>query len=210
MVVRSILLFVLAAVAEIGGAWLIWQGVREHRGWAWIGGGVIALGLYGFVATAARRTLRTNPRRLRRHLRRRIAPVGHGARRLPTGPLGCVGRACLPRRRRFDHVRPSGRLSATAPTPNGKEYVTIRIEFLAAPGCPNAAAARTTLASSLAELNRDVPIVDRIGRYPSPTILIDGVDVMRRGSEVPTGDACRLDLPTPQDIREALLRAQTS
>ncbi|MET8654904.1 YnfA family protein [Nocardia aurea] len=50
-VARSILLFVLAAVAEIGGAWLVWQGVREHRGWAWIGAGVIALGLYGFVAT---------------------------------------------------------------------------------------------------------------------------------------------------------------
>ena len=49
--VRSVLLFVLAAVAEIGGAWLIWQGVREHRGWIWIGAGVVALGLYGFVAT---------------------------------------------------------------------------------------------------------------------------------------------------------------
>lgn len=50
-VARSVLLFVLAAVAEIGGAWLVWQGVREHRGWAWIGAGVIALGVYGFVAT---------------------------------------------------------------------------------------------------------------------------------------------------------------
>ena len=51
MVIRSILLFVLAAVAEIGGAWLIWQGVREQRGWLWAGLGVIALGIYGFVAT---------------------------------------------------------------------------------------------------------------------------------------------------------------
>ncbi|WP_436701785.1 YnfA family protein [Nocardioides sp. BYT-33-1] len=50
-VLRSIPLFVLAAIAEIGGAWLVWQGVREHRGWLWIGAGVIALGLYGFVAT---------------------------------------------------------------------------------------------------------------------------------------------------------------
>lgn len=50
-VARSIALFALAAVAEIGGAWLIWQGVREHRGVAWIGAGVVALGLYGFVAT---------------------------------------------------------------------------------------------------------------------------------------------------------------
>jgi len=50
-VTRSLLLFALAALAEIGGAWLVWQGVREHRGWVWIGAGVIALGLYGFVAT---------------------------------------------------------------------------------------------------------------------------------------------------------------
>ncbi|TDE18914.1 YnfA family protein, partial [Nonomuraea mesophila] len=50
-VAKSVLLFVLAALAEIGGAWLIWQGVREHRGAVWIGAGIVALGLYGFVAT---------------------------------------------------------------------------------------------------------------------------------------------------------------
>lgn len=50
-VLRSVGLFVVAAIAEIGGAWLVWQGVREHRGLLWIGAGVIALGLYGFVAT---------------------------------------------------------------------------------------------------------------------------------------------------------------
>ena len=44
-------LFVLAALAEIGGAWLVWQGVREHRGLIWIGAGIVSLGLYGFVAT---------------------------------------------------------------------------------------------------------------------------------------------------------------
>jgi small multidrug resistance family-3 protein len=38
-------------IAEIGGAWLIWQGVREQRGWIWMGAGVVALGVYGFVAT---------------------------------------------------------------------------------------------------------------------------------------------------------------
>ena len=48
---RSLLLFAVAALAEIGGAWLVWQGVREHRGALWIGAGVIALGAYGFVAT---------------------------------------------------------------------------------------------------------------------------------------------------------------
>lgn len=50
-VARSILLFALAALAEIGGAWLVWQGVREHRGILWIAAGVMALGAYGFVAT---------------------------------------------------------------------------------------------------------------------------------------------------------------
>jgi small multidrug resistance family-3 protein len=51
LILRSIGLFVLAALLEIGGAWLVWQAVREHRGWMWAGCGVIALGLYGFAAT---------------------------------------------------------------------------------------------------------------------------------------------------------------
>ncbi|MBT2364212.1 YnfA family protein [Streptomyces sp. ISL-10] len=51
LVARSIALFAVAAIFEIGGAWLVWQGVREHRGWIWAGAGVIALGLYGFFAT---------------------------------------------------------------------------------------------------------------------------------------------------------------
>jgi small multidrug resistance family-3 protein len=50
-IVRAIALFVVAAIAEIGGAWLIWQGAREHRGVAWIGAGIVALAGYGFVAT---------------------------------------------------------------------------------------------------------------------------------------------------------------
>lgn len=48
---RSLSLYVLAALAEIGGAWLIWQGWREQRGLWWIAAGVIALGGYGFVAS---------------------------------------------------------------------------------------------------------------------------------------------------------------
>jgi small multidrug resistance family-3 protein len=50
-VLRSIGLFLLAALAEIGGAWLVWQSVREHRGLVFAGAGIIALGAYGFVAT---------------------------------------------------------------------------------------------------------------------------------------------------------------
>ncbi|MEU4780171.1 YnfA family protein [Micromonospora sp. NPDC023633] len=50
-VARSILLFLLAALAEIGGAWLVWQGWRENRGLLWVAAGIVALGCYGFVAT---------------------------------------------------------------------------------------------------------------------------------------------------------------
>lgn len=50
-VVRSLVLLALAALAEISGARLLWQEVRENRGWVWVGAGVIAPGLYGFVAT---------------------------------------------------------------------------------------------------------------------------------------------------------------
>lgn len=50
-VARSIALFVLAAVFEIGGAWLVWQGIRAQRGVLWAGAGLLALGAYGFVAT---------------------------------------------------------------------------------------------------------------------------------------------------------------
>ncbi|WP_442901981.1 YnfA family protein [Geodermatophilus sp. FMUSA9-8] len=90
-VARSALLFLLAAVAEIGGAWLVWQGVREHRGWLWTGFGVIALGLYGFVATLQRCELRPDPRRVRRRVRRRLAGLGHGRRRVPADRYDITG-----------------------------------------------------------------------------------------------------------------------
>jgi YnfA/UPF0060 family uncharacterized protein len=50
-VLRSVVLFAQAALAEIGGAWLVWQGVREHRGLVFVGAGILALGRYGFAAT---------------------------------------------------------------------------------------------------------------------------------------------------------------
>jgi small multidrug resistance family-3 protein len=48
---RSLAVFGLAALLEIGGAWLVWQGLREHRGWLWVGLGMVALALYGVVTT---------------------------------------------------------------------------------------------------------------------------------------------------------------
>ena len=79
----------------------------------------------------------------------------------------------------------------------------MRIELLTAPGCPHAATAKKSLTACLATVGIEAMIIERVGRFPSPTILIDGIDVMGRQG-VSSGDMCRLDLPTPQRIREAL------
>jgi small multidrug resistance family-3 protein len=47
---RSVALFAAAAVLEIGGAYLLWQAVKEGRGLLWALAGVAALGGYGAVA----------------------------------------------------------------------------------------------------------------------------------------------------------------
>lgn len=47
--VRSLTLFAVAATAEIGGAYLIWIGVRQGKGAAVIVAGAVALTLYGLA-----------------------------------------------------------------------------------------------------------------------------------------------------------------
>ena len=49
---KSVALFVVAALAEIGGAYLVWIGLRDDRGPLVVALGVIALGVYGVVAAA--------------------------------------------------------------------------------------------------------------------------------------------------------------
>jgi len=47
---RSIALFIAAAVAEIGGAYLVWLGIKEHKGVAFVALGAMALTAYGVIA----------------------------------------------------------------------------------------------------------------------------------------------------------------
>jgi len=47
---RSIMLFIAAVVAEIGGAYLVWIGVKDHKGIAYVALGAMALTAYGVVA----------------------------------------------------------------------------------------------------------------------------------------------------------------
>jgi small multidrug resistance family-3 protein len=51
MLARSIILFVLAGLAEIGGGYLIWLWLREGRAW-WLGLiGALVVVLYGVIPT---------------------------------------------------------------------------------------------------------------------------------------------------------------
>ncbi|MBE2220639.1 MAG: YnfA family protein [Anaerolineae bacterium] len=48
---RTILLYILAGLAEIGGGWLIWQWLREGKNiWWGIAGGIIIV-FYGIIPT---------------------------------------------------------------------------------------------------------------------------------------------------------------
>ena len=54
----------------------------------------------------------------------------------------------------------------------------------------------------------NVPIIEKVGHYASPTVLIDGVDVMRSATGPLADDACRLDLPTSERVLDVLRRGE--
>lgn len=81
----------------------------------------------------------------------------------------------------------------------------MKVELRSVPDCPNLAPARALLTACLAEAGLPVEIVEVVGDYPSPSVLIDGVDVM---GDAGTGPACRLDLPTAAAIHAALRGAE--
>ncbi len=80
----------------------------------------------------------------------------------------------------------------------------IEVELRHVSGCPHTGAARALLEECLAELKLDVAVEYKEGEYPSPTILINGEDVM--GAPPSQAAACRLDVPTKERLLAALRR----
>jgi hypothetical protein len=78
----------------------------------------------------------------------------------------------------------------------------MKIELLHVSNCPHVDAARALLSECLTELQLEVAVEDREGAYPSPTILINGVDVMEAPAFMAA--ACRLDVPTKHRLLVAL------
>jgi hypothetical protein len=86
----------------------------------------------------------------------------------------------------------------------------MNVELLLAQDCPNAPAARAVLAACLRRLGLDIRVRERVGDFASPTILVDGVDIMTDVTGGPPTQACRLDLPTEARLLAALRRSAGS
>src|SRR3954447_12140318 len=60
----------------------------------------------------------------------------------------------------------------------------MRVELLHFEGCPLAPAAYRLVRQCLTALGIPDPVLVRVGDWPSPTVLVDGTDVMRPAAEL--------------------------
>ena len=81
----------------------------------------------------------------------------------------------------------------------------VRIQILHIANCARLDSARAIVALAVADLGDTVVVEEIEGAFPSPTVLIDGVDAT--GHSAGEGVACRLDLPTAAQVRAAVLSA---
>jgi hypothetical protein len=77
------------------------------------------------------------------------------------------------------------------------------VELLHLPGCPHLDATRQLVFDCLDALGLPrTAVVEQSGPFPSPSILVNGADVM--GVPDVLGAACRLDVPTRERLLIAL------
>jgi hypothetical protein len=86
------------------------------------------------------------------------------------------------------------------------EAAPVLVELLLSPDCPNAAGTRRVVADCLDELGLAIPVREQVGDFPSPTVLVDGIDVMTGAVGAQMMQACRLDVPTRSRVLAALRR----
>jgi len=86
---------------------------------------------------------------------------------------------------------------------------TSHIRILQVEDCPLVEALIDDLESCLAEADLDEPVEVVVGDYPSPTLLIDGIDVAT-GEPVAGQPRCRMDLPSHSQIQTAVAQLTSS
>jgi hypothetical protein len=82
----------------------------------------------------------------------------------------------------------------------------MRVELLHYEGCPLAPAAHRLVRECLIAVGIPDPVLVRVGDYPSPTVLVNGTDVMDAAAELSKARVCRIDVPTREHV-PATLRA---
>ena len=82
------------------------------------------------------------------------------------------------------------------------------IELLSVHDCPRVAPVRRRLCRVLRQLGVTAQVVEHVGSFPSPTVLVDGRDVVTGRRLQGGGPSCRLDLPTAGQLRSAISLAR--
>lgn len=85
----------------------------------------------------------------------------------------------------------------------------MRVQLLHVPDCPLTDQLRAQLHECLQRARVSVAVEEYEGPYPSPTLLINGVDVAT-GHAPTDGAYCRLDMPTYDQITTALKTGKTA
>src|SRR5437588_10313852 len=97
--------------------------------------------------------------------------------------------------------------TAAAGTRKADRLPGLRICILHVPGCPLVSRLRTDVEIGLASVGARAVIEEIEGSYPSPTLLIDGIDAT--GQALSSDQGCRLDLPAREQIVVAIRAAGT-
>jgi hypothetical protein len=108
----------------------------------------------------------------------------------------------------------SGDAGASSTDPGGTAVADrgsgMRVELFQFEGCPLALAADRLVRQCLIALGIPGPVLVRVGDWASPTVLVDGTDVMRPAGELLTARVCRIDVPTRERVLAALRAARAA
>lgn len=92
---------------------------------------------------------------------------------------------------------------------NARARQPVVIRLLQVPDCPLVDEVRAMVRESARALGVDVSVIDVVGDHPSPTVVIDGKDVVTGCA--PAGDAsCRLEVPTAAQLSTALQQSSVA
>lgn len=83
----------------------------------------------------------------------------------------------------------------------------LRITILHIPDCPSLGGVRDEVRSAIEHVGATAAVEEIEGSCPSPSVLVDGVEI--DGYPLGTDPACRIDIPTLDEVAAAIRAART-